>query len=78
MSLFPTEMDKLESKIFLLESENEMLRNTILKLSREKTMSEKSEFPVTEICKKCPHLEVCTTSEVDDETVEEFFKVKED
>jgi hypothetical protein len=34
--LFPTEKEKLESEIFLLKTENEMLRNTILKLNREK------------------------------------------
>ena len=39
----------------------------------------KDEFPVTEICTKCPHLKECTTSEIDDKTVKEFFKkLKED
>ncbi len=35
MSLFPTEKDEFESKIFILESENEMLRNSILELRKE-------------------------------------------
>jgi hypothetical protein len=38
----------------------------------------KSEFPVTEICTKCPHLEDCTTSEVKDEAVESFFEKYQD
>ena len=36
MSLFPTERGELESKIFLLETENEMFRNIILQIQRER------------------------------------------
>lgn len=41
-------------------------------------MSEnKEEFPVTEVCTKCPHLDGCTTKYTEDDEVEEFFKIKE-
>lgn len=37
-------------------------------------LEKRNEFPVTDICKKCPHLDDCTTKYTTDEEVKEFFK----